>query len=134
MTTVLVPVRFPLSPHSTATLRSAVDIATEEGADLIVMHVDLYQDRAGVTRGDLKRAVETEIPSLPPVRYNIVRGFLVEETILEEIASQGVDIVVIGHKQVSRWRRAFSRLLDDPDIAAYLEEHVDCEVVVVPSD
>lgn len=134
MTTVLVPVRYPLSEHSLATLQKAVDFATEEDGELIVLHVNLYQNGKGVSRGELKRAVQAEIGRLPRARFNVVRGFLVEETILEEVASEGVDLVVLGHKQVGRWRRAFNRLIDDPDIASFIEEHVDCEVVVVPPE
>lgn len=131
METVLVPVRYPISEHSLATLRRAVEVAEEKEAELIVLHVDLYQNGRGVRRGDLKRAVEDEFGRLTYARYNVVRGFLVEETILEEVAYEGVDIVVIGHKQVGRWRRAFNRLIDDPDIASYLEANLDCDIVVV---
>ncbi len=41
---------------------------------------------------------------------------LVEETILDEVAAQDADIVVIGSKQASRWRRMIRRLVDDPDV------------------
>jgi len=40
-------------------------------------------------------------------------------------------VVVIGSKQVSRWRRTFSRFLDDPDIDRFLREKLDCDVVTV---
>ena len=131
MTTVLVPVRYPLSNHSASTLEKAVDLATELEAELIVLHVNLYQNGDHVTRTQLKRAVESVVGPLPFVRYSITQGFIVEETILEEIASEKADVVVIGHKQLSRWRRAFNRLVDDPDIADYLGKNVDCEVHVV---
>lgn len=131
MTTVLVPVRYPLSDHSLATLRRAVELVEEEADELIVLHVDLYHDGKAVSRSELKRAVEAEVGHLPKARFNVVRGFLVEETILEEVASEDVDIIVLGHKQASRWRQAFNRLIDDPDIADYLEEHVDSALIVV---
>lgn len=132
MTTVLVPVRYPLSSHSIRTLRRAVEIAEEQDAELIVLHVNLFQNGRGVTRSELKRAVETELGEpVANVRYSVTRGFLVEETILEEVASEEADIIVMGHKQIGRWRRAFHRLLNDPNIATFVEDKVDCEVVVV---
>ena len=132
MTTVLVPVRYPPTSHSLETLKRAIQIAEDEDAELVVLHINLYQNGRGVSQEELKRAVETEVGRVPNARFNVVNGFLVEETILEEVAAEQVDIIVIGHKQVGRWRRAFNRLIDDPDIASYLEAHVDCDLVVVP--
>jgi len=104
MTLVVVPVRFPPSSHSEATLREAAKVAEDRDADLTVLHVDLYQNSGGVSRGDLKRAVEQRIGRLDRARYVVRRGFLVEETILE-IVAEGADVVVIGSKQAGRWRR-----------------------------
>lgn len=135
MPTVLVPVRYPLSAHSRKTLREAVSLAgDDDDGELMVLHVDLYQNGNGVDHQDLKAAVEREVGPLRNARYNVRRGFLVEETILEEIASEGIDTVVLGHKQLGRWRKAFNSLIDDPDIAAYIEANVDCEVVIVGPD
>ena len=132
MSTVLVPVRYPLSSHSKRTLARAVDIAENEDAELIVLHVNLFQNGRGVTRSELKRTIETEFGDpLPNTRYSVTRGFLVEETILEEVASEGADVIVMGHKQIGRWRRAFNRLRNDPDIAAFIKNKVDCDVIVV---
>jgi nucleotide-binding universal stress UspA family protein len=131
MTLVVVPVRYPLSRHSRATLAEALRIAEERDADLTVLHVDLYQEGQEVTRTALKRAVESEFGSVDRARYVVRRGFLVEETILDEVAAENADVVVIGSKQVSRWRRTFSRLLDDPDIDRFLREKLDCEVITV---
>ncbi|MFB6103372.1 MAG: universal stress protein [Haloplanus sp.] len=131
MTLVVVPVRYPLSRHSRATLAEAIRIADDRDADLTVLHVDLYQEGGEVTRMDLKRAVESEFGHLDRARYAVRRGFLVEETILDEVAAEGADAVVIGSKQVSRWRRTFSRFLDDPDIDRFLREKLDCDVITV---
>jgi nucleotide-binding universal stress UspA family protein len=131
MALVVVPVRYPLSGHSRATLDAAIDIAEERDADLTVLHVDLYQEGREVTRTELKRAVERAFGHIPRARYVVRRGFLVEETILDEVAAEGADAVVIGSKQVSRWRRALTRLLDGPDIDTFLREKLDCEVVTV---
>lgn len=131
MTLVVVPVRYPLTRHSKATLAEALDIAEERDAELTVLHVDLYQDGRNVSRADLKRAVTREFGRLDRVRIVVRRGFLVEETILDEVAAERADAVVIGSKQASRWRRTFSRFLDDPDIESYLREKLDCDVITV---
>ncbi|MFB6195246.1 MAG: universal stress protein [Haloplanus sp.] len=131
MTLVVVPVRYPLSRHSRATLAEAIRIADERDADLTVLHVDLYQEGREVTRTDLKRAVESEFGTVTRARYVVRRGFLVEETILDEVAAEDADAVVIGSKQASRWRRTFRRLLNDPDIDTFLREKLDCDVITV---
>lgn len=131
MSLVVVPVRYPPSAHSEATLREAVRVAEERDADLTVLHVDLYQNSHGVTRTELKRAVERRLGRLDRARYVVRKGFLVEETILEEIAAEGADVVVIGSKQAGRWRRMLRKLLSDPDIDAFLREKLDCTVITV---
>ncbi|MGM0605660.1 MAG: universal stress protein [Halobacteriota archaeon] len=131
MTLVVVPVRYPLTRHSKATLGEAIRVAKERDADLTVLHVDLYQDTSHATRTDLKRAVEREFGSVPNARYVVRKGFLVEETILEEIAAEGADVVVIGSKQASRWRQMVRSLLSDPDIDSFLREKLDCAIITV---
>lgn len=132
MTRVLVPVRYPLTDHSKRTLERAIEIAEEREAELTVLHVDLYQESGQVTRTQLKRAVERVFGRPPRTRYVVRQGFLVEETILDEVAAESADIVVIGHKQVSRWRRAVGHLLGDPDVESLLQAELDCELVLVP--
>ncbi len=56
MTLVVVPVRYPLTSHSKATLGEAIRIADERDAELTVLHVNLYQNNDNVTRTELKRA------------------------------------------------------------------------------
>jgi len=129
MTRVVVPVRYPLSAHSKRTLRRAIEVAEQEEADLSVLHVNLYQNGRQVTRRDLKSAVESTVGSLPRVRYAVREGFLVEETILNEVAAEHADVVVIGRKQVGRWRSTVRRLIGDPDIESFLKEELDCRVV-----
>jgi len=131
MQQVVVPVRYPLTQHSRATLAEAIDIADERDAALVVLHVNLYQESHAVTRNDLKAAVEEAFGELTNARYAVRKGLLVEETILEEIAAEGADVVVIGKKQASRWRRMIRRLVDDPDIEHYLQNELDCDVVTV---
>jgi nucleotide-binding universal stress UspA family protein len=126
---VVVPVRYPLSPHSARTLRRAVEVAEEEDAELTVLHVNLYQLGRSITRRELKSAVERAVGPLPWARYVVRAGFLVEETILDEVAAEDADVVVIGRKQVGRWRSTVRRLVGDPDVEAYLREELDCQVV-----
>ena len=134
MTLVVVPVRYPPSSHSEATLREAVRVAEERDAELTVLHVDLYQNSGGVSRSDLKRAVEERLGRLGRARYVVRRGFLVEETILEEVAAEEADIVVIGKNQVSRWRAMIGRLVDDPDVERFLREELDAEILTASID
>jgi nucleotide-binding universal stress UspA family protein len=129
VTLVVVPVRYPLSPNSLATLERGIEVAEENGAELTVFHVNLYQNSKHVSRVELKRAVEEEFGRLPRARYVVRSGFLVEETILDEVAAEGADFVVIGRKQTGRWRRMLRRLVDDPDVETYLREKLDCSVV-----
>lgn len=133
MTRVVVPVRYPLSAHSTATLRAAVELAREREAELTVLHVDLYQEDGKVTRTDLKRAAERKLGRIERARYVVRRGFLVEQTILDEVAAEEADAVVIGRKQMGRWHRTLRSMLGEPDVATFLEEELDCELVVVDS-
>ena len=134
MVRVVVPVRYPLTKHSRATLAAAIRIADEREAELSVLHVNLYQESNDVNRAKLRRAVESEFGPLDRVRYVVRRGFLVEETILEEVAADEADIVVLGSKQVGRWRRMLRRVLNDPDIETYLRRNLDCTVITVRPD
>lgn len=133
MTLVVVPVRYPLTAHSRRTLERAVAVARERDAALSVLHVNLYQNGQKVTRSNLKAAVERVVGRIDTARYVVRSGFLVEETILDEVAAENADIVVIGHKQASRWRRILRRFTDNPDIDSYLRTHLDCEVIAVES-
>ncbi|WP_238479988.1 universal stress protein [Natranaeroarchaeum sulfidigenes] len=131
MSHVVVPVRYPLSSHSKKTLAQAIELAEDRDGDLSVLHVDLYQDSRDISRAELKRSVESEFGRLQNARYIVRKGFLVEETILEEIANEDADVVVIGHKQEGRWRRMIRKLVSDPDIESYLRQRLECELVVV---
>ncbi len=131
MTLVVVPVRYPLSAHSKYTLQKAIEVARERDAALTVLHVNLYQNGRNVNRTDLKAEIERSFGRLENVRYVVRSGFLVEESILEEVAAENADVVVVGHKQASRWRRVLRRFVDNPNIEAYLRQHLDCEVITV---
>lgn len=129
MTRVVVPVRYPLSAHSRQTLETAIDLAAEHDAELTILHVNLYQNDARVTRRELRRVVEETFGQLSNVRYIVRSGFLVEETILEEVVGEDADFVVIGRKQASRWRQMIRSLVDDPDVESFLRQKLDAQVV-----
>ncbi|WP_436901323.1 universal stress protein [Halovenus halobia] len=131
MTQVVVPVRYPLSEHSRATLAEAIQIAEEEDASLTILHINLYQTGRQITRSQLKSAVEAEFGKIGNVRYSVRKGLFVEQAILEEIAAEEADIVVIGKKQVGRLRQVIRRLTDDPEIESFLRTRLDCQVVTV---
>jgi nucleotide-binding universal stress UspA family protein len=131
MTQVVVPVRYPLTENSRATLAEAIQTASEEDGLLTVLHVNLYQNGRQVTRSQLKQAVEREFDTPPNTRYSVRKGMLVEESILEEVAAEKADIVVIGQKQAGRWRQMVRRLVDDPDIEHFLRSELDCQVITV---
>lgn len=131
MTQVVVPVRYPLTEHSQATLAEALRTADQEDGTLTVLHVDLYQSGRQVTRSMLKTEVEATFGVCDRARYTVRRGLLVEESIIEEIAAEDADIVVIGKKQVGRWRSMIRRLVDDPDIEQFLRSELDCRIITV---
>ncbi|WP_265111654.1 universal stress protein [Halosolutus halophilus] len=133
MTLVVVPVRYPLTKHSRWTLERAIEVARERDAALTVLHIDLYQNGRKVRRTDLKNAVEETFGRIENTRYVVRTGFLVEESILDEVAAEEADAVVIGTRQASRLRRIFQRFTDNPDIDRYLREHLDCDVITVES-
>ena len=134
MTLVVAPVRYPLSEHSRRTLETAIAVAEERNGDLSVVHIDLYQSGQRVTQSALKRTVEREFGRLPNARYAVRTGFLVEESILDEVATEDADVVVIGKKQTSRWRRMVHRITDEPDVARFLRNQLDCEIVTAPRE
>lgn len=129
MTQVVVPVRYPLSDHSEATLARSIEIADDRDAQLTVIHINQYQDNHQTTRRELKDAVEGAFGPLTDTRYVVRRGLLVEETLLDEIVAEDADIVVIGKKQAGRWRQMIRRLVDDPDVETFLRDELDCDVV-----
>jgi len=134
MPNVVAPVRYPLTEHSRATLARAIEVAKQQDGNLTVLHVNLYHNNGRVLRSELKAAVEEAFGVLPRTRYVVRTGLLVEETILEEIAAEDADVVVIGEKQAGRWRKMIRRLLDDPDVATFLDDELDCRVVTATVD
>lgn len=131
---LLVPIRYPLTKNSRKTLKRAAEIKLEESSEtpveVHVLHVDLIQDSKEVKREDLRQEVESEFDF--DATYVVRRGFLVEETILEEAGRKGVDKVLIGKTRSSRLRRVFDRLVNkNPDIERFLRDNLDVTIEVV---
>jgi len=127
---VLVPVRYPLTKNSRRTVERALELAGEEGAELVFLHVNLFQNERHASRKQLRSEIESEF-GVEEASYAVRKGFLVEETILEEAASQGADVMVIGRTHSGSLRRALRRLVrNDPDVESFLRENLDVRIEV----
>ena len=134
---ILVPVRYPLTKNSRSTVERALELKKEsehdDGKDiqLVFLHVDLFQNEGNVSRKQLRREVEREFET-GDASYVVRRGFIVEETILDEAASRGADVIVIGRTRSGKLRRALRRLVgNDPDVEEFLRENLDVRLEVV---
>lgn len=131
-TTILVPIRYPLTAASTRTLREAGRIARErEPAELLAIHVDLFQNNGDTGKRELSHAVAAVLDG---VDAGVItrRGFFVEEVILEEAQAVGADVVVVGADGTPRWRRLLRRVLgDDPAVGPYLRRELADDVEIV---
>ena len=132
MTIILAPIRYPLAAKSVKTLRYATELATENpDAELLVLHVDLYQTNGRAKRSEIARAIKPIVRGVD-ASLQLQSAFLVEEAIAEEATKVGADRIVVGKNQQSQWRRLLSRLFgNEPDITAHLREHTDATVNVV---
>lgn len=131
MTRLVVPVRYPLTNRSKRTVAEAFSIAADSDAEMTVLHVNLYQNGRTITQADLQSAIETEFGSVPHTTYVVRAGFLVEETIIDEVTGENADIVVIGQLHPSRWQRLLRRVFPEADLEAVLKDRLDCPVIAV---
>lgn len=131
MTRLVVPVRYPLTNRSKRTVAEAFSIAGDSDAEMTVLHVNLYQNGRTITQADLQSAIETEFGRVPHTTYVVRSGFLVEETIIDEVTGENADIVVIGQLQPSRWQRLLRRVFPEADLEAVLKDRLDCPVIAV---
>lgn len=128
---ILVPVRYPLNEHSKRTLKRALNISNKENDNIIILHVNLFYSGKSVKRSDLRKEVQKYFGE-KDLEYIVRDGFIIEETIFEEAASQGVDMVVIGKTKRGFLRRLLFRLIGgETNIRNYLQEHLDVEVEIV---
>ena len=130
MARLVVPVRYPLTNRSKRTLSEAFSVAHDYDANITVLHVNLYQNSRNITQTDLYNAVEAEFGRGPYTGYVVRTGFLVEETIIDEVIGENADIVVVGQRTPSRWRRILQRIRSRPDIETALRDHLDCTITV----
>ncbi|MBX0298198.1 universal stress protein [Haloarcula nitratireducens] len=124
LTTILVPIRYPLTDESARTLAAAGRLAHDQApANLKVLHVNLYQTRDKTKTTELTRAISS---TLDGVEASVAtrQGFLVEEEILEEAIQTNADIIVVGANQQANWRRLLRRLLQsNPEVSSFLREN-----------
>lgn len=135
LTTILAPIRYPLTDQSARSLAAAGRLAHDHApADLRVLHVNLYQTGDDTQTTELTQAISS---TLDGVEASVItrRGFLVEEVILEEATEIDADIVVVGANQRPTWRQVLRRLLTvGAEISSVLRERTSSNVDVVEVD
>lgn len=134
-TTILVPIRYPLTDESAQTLAAAGRLAQQHApTDLWVLHVNLYQFDDKTQTEELTRAISSTLDDVD-ASVSTRRGFLVEEVILKEATQINADVVVVGANQRTRLRRLLSRVLgNEPDVGSFLQENAPDGVEVVEVD
>lgn len=130
---IIVPVRYPLTRNSRRTLERALEMRDEnDEAEIVVLHVNLIQERKKASRSDLRHEALSEYSDLRDASFVVRRGFLLEESILDEVASQDADAVVIGSTKAGVLRRTFRRLVgNEPNIEKFLRQNLDITTEVV---
>lgn len=136
-TTILVPIRYPLTDKSAQTLASAGRLAHNHApADLRVLHVNLYQTGDNTKTEELTQAISSTLDGVD-ASVTTRQGFLVEEVILDEATQIDADVVVVGANQRATWRSLLSRLLrNEPAVGSFLRTHStgELEILEVDSD
>jgi nucleotide-binding universal stress UspA family protein len=130
-TTILVPIRYPLTDQSAQTLAAAGRLAHDHApADLRLLHVNLYQIGDTTKTSELTRAISSTLDGVE-ASVTTRQGFLVEEEILAEATQIDADIIVVGATQQATWRRLLRRLLGtDPAVGAFLREHATNDIEI----
>ena len=132
-TTILTPIRYPLTAQSTQTLARAEQLASNVDAEqvhLLVLYVNLLHHHDDVQQAEIRQAI-TPLLDEVPVSVLTRRGFLVEEVILEEARQFEVDCIVIGKNQRARWRRLLTWLLQsEVELASFLQKNTRPDVAV----
>jgi K+-sensing histidine kinase KdpD len=134
-TTILVPIRYPLTDQSARTLAAAGRLAHDHApADLRVLHVNLYQTGDNTQTAELTRSISSTLEGVE-ASVTTRQGFLVEEVILEEATQIDADIVVVGANQQPTWRRLLRRLLqNDPEVSSFLHDHTTADTEIMEVD
>lgn len=129
--TLLLPVRYPLTATSTRTLQYAAErLEQTSNADFRVLHVNLLYRDGTARPAEIARAIEPFVGQYDP-DVVVRRGMLVEGIISEEAARFGADLIILGDDDRPWWRRAFGRLLwSDPDIATHLRTQTESRIEI----
>lgn len=135
LTTILVPVRYPLTDRSARTLAAAGRLAHDHApADLRVLHVNLYQKGDRTQTDELTRAISATLDGVE-ASVTTREGFLVEEVILEEATQTDADIVVVGANQRATWRKFLRRVFQNgPAVGRFLRENAAADTEVMEVD
>lgn len=84
-TTLLVPVRYPITGPTVRTLERAAELAGQiVNAHIFDLHVDLLHKGEHVTRRDLQAGIERAMGQLPNASYHVREAYILEEAILDE--------------------------------------------------
>lgn len=134
-TTILVPIRYPLTDESSNTLAAAGRLAHDRGpADLRVLHVNLLQTAGDIQTTELTRAISAVLDGVD-ASVSTRRGFLVEEVILEEAMEINADVIVIGAKQKATWRQLLSRVVgNEAAVGSFLRANAPKTIDIVEAD
>ena len=134
-TTILVPIRYPLTDQGARTLAAAGRMAHEHApADLRVLHVNLLQNGSNTQTAELTQAISSTLDDVEAL-VSTRQGFLVEEIILEEATQIDANVIVVGTNQRAVWRRVLSRLLGNgTEVGAYLRDHTPTEIEILEVD
>lgn len=134
-TTILVPIRYPLTEASSRTLTAAERLAIERApAELRVLHVNLFQNNERTKPSEILRAISSSTDEIEAT-VSTRRGFMVEEVILAEARAINADVVVVGENQKAAWRRFLSRIAGNtPDIGSFLRQNIGSEIEIKEVD
>lgn len=134
-TTILVPIRYPLTEASSRTLTAAERLAIERApAELRVLHVNLFQNNERTKPSEILRAISSVLDEIEAT-VSTRRGFMVEEVILAEARAINADVVVVGENQKAAWRRFLSRIAGNtPDIGSFLRQNIGSEIEIKEVD
>ena len=131
MSTTLVAVRYPLTSAGYRTIQRGVELADQEGGSLLVLHVSLLQNKSRISRQELRQSVESELGEIN-AHYVVRQGYVLEEALVDEVARQDVDRVLLGQTRRGPIRRRLGRLLGlYPDLEAELRQSLNTTLEVV---
>lgn len=141
---MLCPVDF--SSPSIEALRAARDLAQDNGAELLLIHVvqpaqavappgvpagyaiqDYYEERAAAAEKSLAHLLEKEIPEGLHAQGKVLLGQAADE-ILKEAETEKVDVIVTATHGWSGWRRFVFG-----SVAAKVVRLASCPVLTIPA-